>query len=251
MKVFITELKRALSSLGFWVGMTGSVIAGFWGGFEFMKIAKGSMETFGEISVQAAYNAMYSNLFMMVIPILCTLPFATSFVDELNSRFIRGYLPRAGRKRYLISKSAATALSGGISVFGGLIILLLIYTILFPPSGVEQAGAMLDEYGFTYAIYFKCALLVLLGGCLWSLVGGIWAAATRNPYMAYACPFIIYYVLSSFQQRYFKAYYILNPQEWIMPGHIELAQAYTYASILLIAAGVTYAILMKRRLRDV
>lgn len=253
MKVLLTELKRAFFSPGFLAAIAGAVVAGFLGGYEFMKIALGglAMEAVGEISVQVTYTSMYSNLFVLVIPILCTLPGAASFMEDTDSRFIREYLPRAGRMKYLISKTTATALSGGASVFGGLMAMLLIFSIMFPPLGIEQTGMLSNDYTITYYNFFRCSLLVLLNGCLWSLVGGVTAAATLNKYMAYACPFILYYVISIFQERYFKTYWIFNPKEWIMPGHIELLQAFLCSAAAIAVLSIIYCLLMKRRLCDV
>jgi drug/metabolite transporter (DMT)-like permease len=119
---------------------------------------------------------------------------------------------------------------------------------MFPPTGVKPSA---EDYGFTYGSYFLGAFLILLAGFLWALVGGVAASALKNRYMAYAVPFIIYYVLSSFQTRYFQTAYMFNPREWIYPGHLELETAVICALLAVAAAGIAYYLVMKRRLRDV
>lgn len=61
---------------------------------------------------------------------------------------------------------------------------------------------------------FLCGFL---NGALWSLVGGFSAVVTRNRYLAYAVPFILYYVLSVFQERYYQSLFFLSPRYWAVP----------------------------------
>ena len=35
--------------------------------------------------------------------------------------------------------------------------------------------------------------------------------------MAYAAPFVIYYVLVFLSERYFHGIYVINPKEWLAP----------------------------------
>lgn len=253
MRVLLTELKRAVLSYGFLAAVAGSVIVVFLSGSAFLEQMQVSGNSMGEAFFQISYNAVNSELFLLVIPILCTLPFSASFMEELQSRFLREYLPRAGRRNYLVSKLTATAVSGGLALFLGLTIVLAGYAILFPPIGLEQAD-IVGEYAFNAQTYYISVLFVSLAGCLWSAVGGFAAAATRNRYMAYACPFILYYVLSVFQERYFTDYYIFSPREWIYPEHIGVGSIWPpliCAFIALAAVCAAYYILMKRRLHDV
>ena len=64
---------------------------------------------------------------------------------------------------------------------------------------------------------FANALMFLLFGALFSLLGALMAIFTMNRYMAYASPFIVYYVLVILNERYLKNIYVLNPQEWVNP----------------------------------
>ena len=44
------------------------------------------------------------------------------------------------------------------------------------------------------------------------------ATATMNRYMAYASPFILYYVLIILVERYFPRLYVLYPKAWLFPS---------------------------------
>ena len=251
MRVFGVELKRAFWSPYFLIAFAGTVIACLIGGAGPAAVAGSANTVFGEISVQTAYAAMYSDTFLMLVPILCTLPYTASFMEDVQSNYIRAYLPRSGKKPYLLSKTAATALSGGGALFAGLVCLLLIYSISFPPSGIESSGQINPDYSFTYSAYFLGAFLILMGGFVWTLTGGIAASALNNRYMAYALPFIAYYILSSFQARYFSSAFVLNPRQWLRPEQIGIETAVGLLLILGTTAGTAYYFLMKRRLKDV
>jgi len=249
MKVFATELKRALTAPGFSVAAVGTVIAAFIGGFSHINslLYSGGTESFGELYLQAMYVAIHSDTLLLVMPVLCALPFAASFAEDFQSRFLRAYLPRAGTRTYLASKTAATALSGGLSLFVGMTIVLLICIAIFPSYGFAEEGVKI----YTWGTFFLTSFLVTLGALLWSLVGGMAAAVLRNRYMAYAVPFIIFYVLSSFQPRFYRTAYAFNPQEWIKPAHLEFPIALACSFIALAGACIAYYFVMKRRLRDV
>lgn len=253
MKILRTDFKRMFCSTGFWVALCGTVIAGLIGSYDFsISAASGQGVIPGEVFVNAALSGCSSPIFLLLLPILCALPYTHAFTEDTNSGFIVSYLPRAGRKAYLGSRAAVTALGGGIALAAGLLLLIAIYTAMYPPTGVtaEELGIS-PEIMVDLPYYMERLLLVFLSACIWSLVGGISAAATMNRYMGYACPFIIYYVLSSFQGRYFGGIYILNPQEWVFPGHISYGTALLCSAVVLFAVFFVDYSLMKRRLRHV
>ena len=247
-RVLLTEFKRAVLGWRFAVTVAASAIVALLGGWSnIMTLRSISFpEQFGELSISAAVACMQTDVYLLVLPILCTIPFADSFVEDMQSRFLRSYLPLAGRNRYLVSKAAATAISGGFALCVSQLIVLLVCTALLPIRGVE-----LTEASVTYKLFFLALSLVVVSSLPWSLAGGIAGAALKNRYMSYAMPFIIFYVLSSFQTRYFRGFYVLSPEEWIRPAHLELAVAYLCATIATAVAFVIYYSTMRRRLYEI
>ena len=248
MKVFFAELRRALSSPGFPIAVAGTIIValvGGWQNFDTLRQIDGSMNI-GELFLQATYGAIHSDALILVMPILCTLPYSASFMEDFQSRYLRAYLPRTGRRTYLVSKIAATAISGGASIFAGTVVVLLICIALFPPMGLLK-----DDSIFTWSVFTLTAFLVSFGALIWSLAGGIAAVALKNRFMAYAVPFIIFYLLTSFQARYFRTAYALSPLEWIKPANLDFLIALACSFIAFAGACIIYYMVMKQRLRDV
>jgi len=249
MRVLLTEIKRSIFDRKFFITVAATVIAallGSWHEISAMKHNINLTENLGELSIRAAAASMQTDVFLLVIPILCVIPYAGSFAEDYQSRFLRAYLPLAGRRRYLLSKAFVTALAGGLALAAGLLVALAVCTAIYPPLGIP-----VGEYAFTYKLYFLALSFVFMGGALWAIVGGIAGAVLKNRYMVYAAPFIIYYVWASFQARYFRAAYAFNPQEWIRPAHINSPIVLLYAAIAAIIAFIIYYYAMKRRLRDV
>jgi hypothetical protein len=98
------------------------------------------------------------------------------------------------------------------------------------------------------------AATLFLSGAFWSLVGFTMSALTMNRYMAYASPFILYYVLIILHERYFDKLYVLYPKEWLFPSDAWVMGS--FGVILLLAEltaaiSLAFAVTARRRLASV
>lgn len=89
MNCFESDIKRAVLSIGFAVGLILQVTILF---------------VFKEDST----------LYTMSIPLVCTLPFSCGFLDEYKNGFIKFSLSRSTFFGYIVSKFFAACISGGI-----------------------------------------------------------------------------------------------------------------------------------------
>lgn len=247
-------------------------VAGFFGVFDqILPILQGQM-TEGlpaGFSIQLVLSALQSDVVLLVLPILCALPFTTAFVDDHKSKYLREYLPRAGKRQYFLSRTLSTALSGGLTLFLGIMLLCFAFLLLFtpmelvPPPMEDMAGGMAMMNGgqeaidvadqLTFVDLMGRAFLFFLSGALWSVVGGFFATITMSKYMAYASPFIFYYVLVILSQRYFMEVYVLNPQEWLNPTEMwgeGIWGAALLVTEVLVLMCIAYNFLMRRRAKD-
>ena len=197
-------------------------------------------------------NALSSNTVTLALPIICALPFTSAFVDDIKSGFIKQYLHRSGIKAYLRGKLTACGLSGGFALVLGALGAYAILALVFTPLELTRAS---DEIAQPYFanLLSVCAML-FFSGALWSLLGFTFAALTMSRYIAYASPFIIYYVLIILHERYFEALYVLYPKEWLFPTN---AWALGRLGVLLFLIELTaiiclvFVIAAKRRLENV
>jgi hypothetical protein len=105
-----------------------------------------------------------------------------------------------------------------------------------------------------FAELLTIAATLFLSGAFWSLLGFTFAAFTMSKYMAYASPFIMYYVLIILHERYFGELYVFYPKEWLFPT--EGWMLGNFGVILLLAeltavVCLAFTIIAKRRLGNV
>ena len=80
------------------------------------------------------------------------------------------------------------------------------------------------------------------------------AALTNSKYMAYASPFVLFYLLIILYERYFDKLFVLYPREWLNPsprwmfGKIGVAVLLVEFSLLMALA---FAFAAKRRLERI
>ena len=257
MKKYNSDIGRALSSWGFYAGIAGMVIAiiiGAAGDVLPMLQAPEMNGLYNGFHAQTLLTALSSDVMLLCVPILAALPYTSAFVDDYKSGYLKEYLPRSGRRRYITGKVAATAVSGALVMFIGIIIAYVLFALVFTPMEQvpdEQMTQMMQPHFF--ADILGRGFVFALCGALWSLVGAMLAAVTMSKYMAYASPFIIYYVLVILSERYIKDVYVLNPKQWLGAGEVWPGGIWGIALLVAQLAAIVaigYGIRVSRRLGD-
>lgn len=163
-------------------------------------------------------HAIQSDPFLFALSLVCVLPYTTAYLDDRKSGFIKAYLPRTGRKNYLAGKMTACMVSGGLAPVLGILLDLFVAALVFSPMELAKEPVPFDTQTQAWMLSFlQTLLLVFLSGAFWAMAGMAAAAVTSSRYMAYAAPFIFYYLLVILCERYFKSCYVLNPREWLAP----------------------------------
>lgn len=245
--VVSTDLKRALFGRGFVISafcMASSIMLSQLEAF--VKLA----ENFA--SLQNGYHAIWildalgSDFVTLVIPILCALPYTTAFIDDLQNGFLKQYLPRCGRRTYIRVKLIAAGLSGGLSLTCGVLMIYALSALIFTPMElVLVEGEIAAPY---FAELFSRTTVLFMSGAFWSLMGFFFAGLTKNRYMAYCSPFILYYVLIILHERYFPSLNVLYPKQWLSPTE---PWVYLLLAELIVIACLGFALVAERRLNDV
>ncbi|MBQ6147032.1 MAG: hypothetical protein IJI82_08370, partial [Clostridia bacterium] len=150
-------------------------------------------------------------LVLFAVPILSAVPYTAAFVEDVKSGYLKPYLTRTTINRYVWGKSLGAALSGGLALAAGMGLALFIFFLVCAPVEVYGEWAVpsrMPEIGLRLVLFF-------LSGALWATVGLLFSGLTQNVYLAYAAPFILYYVLIILQERYFRTAFMLNPQNYL------------------------------------
>lgn len=149
---------------------------------------------------------------LLFIPIAVALPAGENAEAELRSRFFIFSYTRTGKREYLFSKAIGLFASGGFLTFLAMVFLMAVSIIRFGhiPALMPEEVNGLELYSKTLLSFPR----IFLNGALWALVGGLASVVSKNRYMAYAVPFVMYYVLTTFQERYYQKLFFLSPRYW-------------------------------------
>ena len=197
-------------------------------------------------------NALVSDGITLALPILAALPFTASFVDDVKSGYIKAYLPRTSRMNYLTGKCVACAASGGLVLALGILAAYVIAALVFLP--MEAPLPEDAEAPAFFAELMGNVLLFFCSGAFWSLVGILFATLTNSKYMAYASPFVIYYVLIILYERYFDTLYVLYPKEWLLPSnrwYFGNLSVLIWVGELIVIVSMCFYLAAKRRLKQI
>ena len=247
-----SDLRRTFIGRGFLGGVAGMVLVIALSSLQnIIEAVRNGSVNYG-FHAQLISTALSSDWVTLALPILCTLPYTAAFVDDMKSGFIKQYLHRAGYREYVRGKLVACGLSGGLVLFLGAILAYGLSALIFTPMELAlKAGQAEQQY---FAQMLMTAATLFLSGAFWSLVGLTFAALTMSRYMAYASPFIFYYVLIILHERYFSSIYVFYPKEWLFPSTVWPLGGFGVLLMLAVwtaAISVGFTIAAERRMRNV
>ena len=252
--VVSSDIKRALTGKGFLFGVIGLVlVVGLSQLQAILLLSQNGQALQNGYHALFITNALSSDWVTMAIPILCALPYTASFVDDIKGGFIKQFMFRSNKKQYIAGKIIACGLSGGLVLLMGVILSYSLSALIFTPMELAlKEGEIAPPY-FAQAL-MQAALFFFSGG-FWSLVGFTCASATMNKYMAFASPFILYYLLIILNERYFPDLYVLYPKQWLFPKtDLWVLGSYGVIVLLLVLMAILclgFALIAQRRLQNV
>lgn len=255
MRTTTANIKQALANRGFLIGMTCVVFIILLSSLRDMLSAFRSIELlsygFHDMLIE---RALTSDAMALALPILCALPFTASVVEDIKSGFIKAYLHRTTIGGYLWGKSLACAISGGLVLTLGIFVSYIICALTFLPMEAASILVKDAEAPAYFGQLMGNILLFFASGAFWSMVGLTFATLSNSKYMAYASPFVIYYVLVILYERYLDKLYVLYPKEWINPSNTWMFGSVGVVLLLLeltVIMGLCFATAAKRRLAQI
>lgn len=190
-------------------------------------------------------KALTSDVVASFLPLLAAIPFAAGYLEDVKSKFSRFYLILGSYSGYLLSHFAACWLYGGGVVFLGPLIVWGITALVFTP--VERA---VKGYTSISPQILNHLVLLFWNGGLWAVVGLTMSTIMESKYIAYASPFIVYYLLVILYERYFPEAGLLSPKNWLdlKTWPYGLGSAILFLLELTFLCGLIFYIRGKRRL---
>ena len=175
-------------------------------------------EVYASYSLTLVQFGLVDRSMLLLFPVLCVLPGAAAYLEDRKSGIYRSILSRTDRRAYVLGKSLACGLSGGLVMAAGILLSCLLAFAVFGCRSIgwhwEEIWPELKELGSLMGLY-------VLSGIFWSLFGMQLSIITKSRYVACLAPFAAYYILQMLQQRYFKKVKLINPESWIVPFRYE------------------------------
>ncbi|BBF45402.1 hypothetical protein lbkm_4169 [Lachnospiraceae bacterium KM106-2] len=250
MRAVITDLKTTLSSSKFILAVIVCVVTLIIASANDLYVVFTSKEDIKHgIHGTIALSAIRSDLIVLILPVLCAIPYATRFVEDIKSHFVIQYLPRAGVKEYILGKIVVSILSGGLVLLLGILIYFGLLCIVVMPMETkllygEQEVSYIGNV-ISHALCYACS------GGFWALFGFTLGSISMNKYMCYASGFIGYYILIILKERYFREYHMFYPKEWLNPGSnfsFGMLGVFVILVEICVLLGLIFAVYAKRRL---
>lgn len=149
----------------------------------------------------------FGNVYIAV-PLLATVPVTFLLHDELNSGYIHLSLIRAGKGKYIITKTVTGILSGMLMVLSAELLFTVALVILTPGriNFLDQQQILGDEPSFYlglvnsgkgYILYMIWTLLAGLYGAVFSVMAVATSAVAKNKYVATVIPFLIFLLVEN------------------------------------------------------
>lgn len=248
----ITEIRRCTGGRAFYLSLIAMVIALIaLSAGTFMDILKdGRPQDYGYHN-EFFLDALQSDTILFLLPVLCALPATASFIDDMKSGFIKLYMPRSGKGYYVKGKLAACILGGGgIPLAGALIFYLMAVLLLLPMELALSAGETAPYYLHRLIAAFSH---LFLNGALWSVCGMTLAALTMSRYVAYASPFVCYYLLIILHERYVPALAVIYPKEWLFSQRLTMLCGFIVPILLIeiiAIVSIVFVACFERRLEN-
>lgn len=180
-------------------------------------------------------NLQYSE-FGFLAALLATLPFADSFLDDLNQGFLRQIVQRVPYRKYQMAKIISVALAGGISLVLVVMMVFLIgllgdvswetvtYASGYAHNPTEPVGPLGGLYTLNPVYYLLYILFSAFSfGAVQALMGLAFSTVIHNRYVVLAMPLVIVQVLDFLQSRALHVTDALNLLNGLLPF-----QAWTY-----------------------
>lgn len=192
-------------------------------------------------------TALRSDVMVPFSPIVAVLPFAASYIENVKSKFARFFLVRTNYSTYLAAHILICFLSGGLVIVIGTLLAWGASALLFLP--MEKVAEASSEAS---AILLKTCILLFLNGGLWAVLGMTMSTIMESKYIAYASPFIVYYLLVILYERYFPNAWLLYPKNWLNPEiwPYGVGSAAVFLLELTLLCGLAFFVRGKRRLEQ-
>ena len=262
-RVFANEWKRAinLSCIVAIIGVVFCICFDSWNDLINAMQSGNSVWCVYYFMSNSAFGGMCGNY---ILPVFATLPFATSFCEERNSKAVAYIASREGMRRYGVVKYIVNILMGGLVVAFGTVLLFLFLRMRLPMTSDDYkvtvygaAGAFHQWLAVHHPIRY-CMTEVALGfmrGMIWAGVSMFVSLYVTDRLVITMFPFLGSYVIVRVSQMLslddnWRLDQILIGRTVIKDSGHTVMIAAIVSSILVFLVGICFTKKLVKGLRD-
>lgn len=173
------------------------------------------------------YNVgKYMRMLQMIFPLMVTIVFADSYLEDVKSGFIKNIITRYDKKKYLVNRFLVNFVISGLIISIPYIVNYMLYASFIPSiePKIFFSSPALEARNFLPRIYYKFPLLhvfiriflLFIYGGTFSSIALVSSIYSRNKYVITIIPFIIYVAMDVITQmllnyRYSPMMFLFNP----------------------------------------
>lgn len=132
------------------------------------------------------------------------IPYATAYLSDYNSGYIRPLVIRSNLQNYLRSKVFATSLSGLSAIFLGKLLFALTlwttYPLVTEYTSMDPIGIDILYSISPWAYLLADALLYALAGAGFAAMALLVSSLTHNAFVTIMSPLVLFFMISSLEQ---------------------------------------------------
>ncbi|MDE7311877.1 MAG: hypothetical protein K2N87_09745 [Eubacterium sp.] len=192
---FWQDMKRSFMNAGFLIGMAAVTV------LLLAAAVMGAPLDRTRSSYYILFNVFGASGFCPFAAVFPVLAYATNFCEEYQSGYFRMIFARMSPVRFGITRILTVALSGGVMLAVPVAVACAVaYTFGVPgvPQGSDEGmldGIIILTYVLKYGDWYIAVGKTMLGflfGCVWALMGFMFAVWIPNRYVALIAPFVLY-----------------------------------------------------------
>ncbi|MDO8963837.1 MAG: hypothetical protein Q7W30_05010 [Coriobacteriia bacterium] len=241
----LKELRRAVVSVPFAVGLAAATAAGLTGMLPELRFAN----TAGALYL---FRAFYSSALALLAPVIATVPFAQTYAAERNSGFSRSVFVRMASRRYAAIKLAVSAFTGGLvlalPVAGVALWVTGAYPMVADPNGPPTLFARTLPLAPVAFIWSQVAIAFAFGATF-ATVGLACSCVFRSPYFASVTPLALYLV-PAFLFGSIGLGFLDPPMMWEPSNHIATSPLTVGAQYLVVLGTAAFVFFRFLRLKE-
>lgn len=218
--MFKTEFKRAFSTISFKIAILIGLIFSILNAIKYNSFSIGEqLKSVAKMDpVTPFQNFMLfqlnpiSNVFILIIPLLCTLAYGDSYAEDVNSRFLNSLITRVSKGKYLTTRYIVNFIMAGVTIAVPLLINFIIAMLSTPniePDIIYGNSPMLSD-SFLIGLYFAHPIIYSL---MLIVIDFFWAGAfasialgvsifVKNKFLVLIIPFILNFFIPSILQAF-------------------------------------------------